>query len=177
MRATDTAVRFPDQYRPEVSSFLVRNELEMEAGPDRVWAWLVRPDLWSRFYPNARLVRHLAGPWPEIEPGSLWRWLTFGVLITSEVVEYEPRRRLAWSARGAGGLTRGHHGWVLEPRGSGTFLVTEETQRGPGVAAIKFALRPMMVRLHQRWVEGLARVAAAGPPPDPDRRRPSSPSG
>jgi len=28
-------------------------------------------------------------------------------------------------------------------------------------------LRPMMVRLHQRWLEGLAKVAAEGGPPPP----------
>jgi hypothetical protein len=30
-------------------------------------------------------------------------------------------------------------------------------------------MRPLMVRFHQRWLEGLARVAAEGPPPPPYR--------
>ena len=159
---TQTAVRFPDQHRPEVSSFIARNELQIAAPPENVWEWLVRPDLWPSFYSNAKLVRHLEGPWPRIELGSRWRWLTFGALITTELVEAEPHSHLAWSASGLG--ASGHHGWVLEERDGGTYVVTEETQRGWGIALAKPALRPMMVRYHQRWLEGLARVAAEPPP-------------
>ena len=42
---------------------------------------------------------------------------------------------------------------------------TEETQKGPGIRVAKPVLRPMMVRFHQRWLEGLSRVATEGPPP------------
>lgn len=162
MSSAETAVRFPDQALPEASAFLARNEIQIEAPPERVWAWLVRPDLWPSYYSNARFVRHLGGPWPEVELGSRWRWLTFGALITSELVEAEPHRRLAWSARGLG--AHGHHGWVLEPQDGGTHVITEETQRGWGIALVKPALRPLMVRYHQRWLDGLARVAASPPP-------------
>ena len=158
----ETAVSFPEEHRPEVSSFLARNELQVAARPENVWEWLLRPDLWSSFYSNVRLVRHLEGPWPRIGLGSRWRWLTFGALITSELVEAEPHSRLAWSASGLG--ASGHHGWVLEARDGGTQVITEETQRGWGIALVKPALRPLMVRLHQRWLEGLARVAVKPPP-------------
>ncbi len=157
------AIRWPEEHRPEVSAFLAVNELQIAAPRDSVWAWLVRPDLWSTYYGNARLVRHISGPWPEIEPASRWRWLTFGALITSEVVEHEPLERLAWSAQGLG--SRGHHAWILEERDGGTFVHTEETQRGWGISVAKPVLRPLMVRMHQRWLEGLAGKAAEGPPP------------
>ncbi len=159
---TQTAVRFPDQHRPEVSSFIARNELQIAAPRENVWEWLVRPDLWPSFYSNAKFVRHLEGPWPRVGLGSRWRWLTFGALITTELVEDEPQSHLAWSASGLG--ASGHHGWVLEERDGGTYVVTEETQRGWGIALAKPALRPLMVRYHQRWLEGLARVAAEPPP-------------
>jgi hypothetical protein len=32
---------------------------------------------------------------------------------------------------------------------------------------IKPVLRPMMVRFHQRWLEGLSKAAAEGAPPAP----------
>jgi uncharacterized protein YndB with AHSA1/START domain len=163
--SAETAVRFPPEARPEASAFAVRNELEIGAPPDRVWAWLTRPDLWSRYYPNARLVRHLDGPWPAIAPGSRWRWLSFGVLVTSELVEHEPHERLAWNARELG--ARGHHGWVLREIAGGTEVVTEETQRGWGASLAGPLMRPAMRRQHQRWLEGLGRVAAGGPPPSP----------
>jgi uncharacterized protein YndB with AHSA1/START domain len=160
-----TAISWPDEHTPEASVFHVVNELRIPAEPELVWAWLCRPDLWSSYYGNARLVKHLGGPWPEIELGSRWRWLTFGAFVTSEVVEYARGERLAWSARSPAGS--GHHGWVLRREDGGTLVHTEETQRGLGMRLIGPALRPMMVRLHQRWLEGLSRVAPQGPPPPP----------
>ncbi len=158
-------VRWPEQHRPEVSSFLAVNELQIAADPDRVWAWLTRPDLWPSYYANACMVKHLEGAWPEVKPGSRFRWLTFGVIVHSEVVEYSPFKRLAWSAKELGAA--GHHGWVLTERDGGTFVRTEETQRGAMVGLMKPVMKPLMVRFHQRWLEGLAGVAAEGPPPPP----------
>ena len=166
MSDADSAIRWPERHRPEVSSFLAVNELQIAASPERVWAWLTRPDLWPSYYSNARLVRHRGGPWPEVKLGSKFRWLTFGVIVQSEVVEYEPGLgRLAWSAKELGAA--GHHGWLLDERDGGTFVRTEETQRGPAITLAKPVMKPLMVRFHQRWLEGLARVSAEGPPPPP----------
>jgi hypothetical protein len=161
----ETLLRWPEEHRPEVSAFRAVNELQMDADPGNVWAWLRRPDLWPSYYSNSRFVRHLAGPWPDVELGSRWRWFTFGAFVTSEIVEFEPSERLAWSAKTLAGS--GHHGWVLRGEQGGTFVRTEETQKGLGMQIIKPALRPMMIRMHQRWLEGLARVAAQGSPPAP----------
>lgn len=158
-----SAIVWPAEHRPEVSRFLAVNELQIAAEPGDVFAWLRRPDLWPSFYGNARLVKHLAGPWPRVELGSRFRWASFGAFVISEIVECEPPERLAWSARELGG--RGHHAWLLSRRDGGTFVHTEETQRGWGIALAKPALRPLMVRQHQRWLEGLARVAEQGRPP------------
>ena len=56
---------------------------------------------------------------------------------------------------------------MLRRQAGGTFVHTEETQKGFGMQLIKPVLRPLMVRLHQRWLEGLSRKAAEGPPPAP----------
>jgi uncharacterized protein YndB with AHSA1/START domain len=157
-----STIRWPAEHGPEVSRFLAVNELQIAADPEDVFAWLRRPDLWPSFYGNARLVKHLDGPWPRVELGSRFRWLTFGAFITSEIVECDPPERLAWSARALG--SRGHHSWLLRPQEGGTFVHTEETQRGWGIAIVKPALRPLMVRQHQRWLEGLAEAAGQGHP-------------
>jgi hypothetical protein len=81
------------------------------------------------------------------------------------VVEYEPGQRLAWSAKSLAGS--GHHAWVLRRQAGGTFVRTEETQKGLGMQMIKPVLRPLMVRLHQRWLDGLSKVSSEGPPPAP----------
>jgi uncharacterized protein YndB with AHSA1/START domain len=157
-----STIRWPAEHRPEVSRFLAVNELQIAADPENVFAWLRRPDLWPSFYGNARLVKHLDGPWPGVELGSRFRWVTFGAFITSEIVECDPPERLAWSARALG--SRGHHSWLLRREEGGTLVHTEETQRGWGIAIAKPLLRPLMVRQHQRWLEGLAEAASQGPP-------------
>jgi hypothetical protein len=161
----ETVISWPDDHTPERSAFHAVNELQMPAEAEVVWAWISRPNLWSTYYSNAKFIKHLGGPWPKLELGSRFRWWSFGAFVTSEVVEYEPAERIAWDAKVLGG--RGYHGWLLRPQDGGTFVRTEETQKGPGIQVAKPALRPMMVRLHQRWLEGLSRVAAGGPPPAP----------
>lgn len=160
-----TIVRWPDGYRPDQALLHAVNELRIDAERERVFAWLRRPDLWPSYYGNARMVRHREGPWPEVELGSRFRWLTFGVIVTSEIVEFSPPERIAWSAKELG--ASGHHGWVLSERDGGTFVRTEETQRGWAMRLVRPAMSRLMVRYHQRWLQGLARVAAEGPPPPP----------
>jgi uncharacterized protein YndB with AHSA1/START domain len=162
----ESVISWPEEHRPEGADLHAVNELQMEAPRANVWAWLVRPDLWPRYYSNARFVRHRAGAWPEVALYSSFRWLTFGVLVNSEIVEYDPNQRLAWSAEELG--ARGHHAWVLADRDGGTFVHTEETQRGWGMKIAKPVMSRLMVKQHQKWLEGLARVAAEGPPPPPD---------
>ena len=165
MSDVETVISWPDEHTPERSAFHAVNELQMPAEREHVWAWLCRPDLWPTYYSNAKFIKHLEGPWPELQLGSRFRWWSFGAFVTSQVVGYEPPGRIAWDAKVLGG--RGYHGWVLREQEGGTFVRTEETQKGLGIQVVKPVLRPMMVRLHQRWLEGLSRVAAEGPPPAP----------
>jgi uncharacterized protein YndB with AHSA1/START domain len=162
MDASPDAIRWPEELRPEVATFHAVNELQLSADPANVWEWLRRPELWPRYYRNSGFVKHREGPWPAVELGSRWRWITFGVVVESEIVEFEPGRRLAWSAKELG--ARGHHAWILTPNEGGTFVHTEETQRGWSVAPVKPVMRRLMLRYHQRWLEGLNRVASEGPP-------------
>ncbi|MGH2924305.1 MAG: SRPBCC family protein [Solirubrobacterales bacterium] len=162
MSADRTAIRWPEGHRPEESRLHAVNELEIDAPRERTFAWLARPELWPSFYGNCRWVRHLDGDWPNVALGTRFRWLTFGVIVFSEIVEFEPPERIAWSAKELG--AKGHHGWVLEKRRGGrTFIRTEETQRGPAMRLLAPPMRRLMTRYHQRWLEGLARVAAEPP--------------
>jgi uncharacterized protein YndB with AHSA1/START domain len=167
---TSAEISWPEELRPEVAAFHAVNELQIDAAREHVWEWLRRPELWPGYYGNCRFVKHLGGAWPQAEVGTGFRWFTFGVFVISEVVECRALEgRIAWSASELG--AHGHHAWVLSDRDGGTFVRTEETQRGWGVAAVKPVLSRLMVRQHQRWLEGLARVAAQGPPPPPGAER------
>ena len=156
-------VVWPAGHEPAGAVIHERNIAECSASADAVWAWIVRPDHWRAFYPNALRVRPLEGPWPTLGMGSRFSWITFGARVTTEVTEFEPPHRIAWTGSGLGAV--GHHAWVIEPTSSGCRIVTEETQRGLAVRVLAPALRPAMRRLHQRWVEGAARIAESGRTP------------
>lgn len=150
-------IDWPAGHEPAGADLDVRNETTTTASPDAVWRWLERPDQWHRFYRNAWRPRPVAGSWPRLTRGSEFRWITFGAPVTTVVTEYAPPYALAWTGHGLGAV--GHHAWRLVPRGDGCRIVTEETQRGRAVRLLAPVLRPAMVRLHQSWVEGLARIA------------------
>ena len=90
---------------------------------------------------------------------SHFAWTTLRVRVKTQVTEYEPARRLAWSGRGPGAT--GYHRWVLTPAADGGCLVvTEEVQTGllPRLAARR--IRRSLQANHQRWLEGLVGVSS-----------------
>ena len=154
------SVRWPAGHEPLGAALHEVNTCRSSADPDAIWAWLVRPDHWREFYGNALRVRHRAGPWPELALGTRFSWITFGAPVTTEITELEAPYRLAWTGSGLGSV--GHHGWVLTPTEEGCEIRTEETQRGLAVGALAPVAAPIMRRVHQRWVEGAARIAESG---------------
>lgn len=166
-----TKARWPDAHAPEGAAIYAANHTRTTADPELVWAWLIRPDQWHRFYGNAKLIRHRSGPWPQLGLGSCFSWITFGALVTTEVTEFEPLRRLAWAGRGLGATA--YHVWLLDGDGPEWEIVTEETERGFLPTLARPWLRPAMLRQHQRWIEQLARLAESGerPPARDDNTR------
>jgi hypothetical protein len=150
-------VRWPDGARPDQSTLHAFNEIECDADPQHVWEWLVRATRWPEWYGNAKRVE-IEGGGDDLGLGVDFRWTTFGIRVHTTICEWEPPHRLAWGGKALGGT--GHHAWVIEP----SRIVTEETQRGfvPWVAS--WYIRPGLLRWHQRWLEGLVRRAADGPP-------------
>jgi uncharacterized protein YndB with AHSA1/START domain len=154
-------IDWPENYRPERAVVHVRNELEMPAPAESVWAWLVRAKLWPTWYPNSQNVM-IEGGASDLKPGSRFRWKTFGVTLNSRVEEFLPAERLAWSARSPG--VAAYHAWVIESRPSGCYVLTEESQNGL-MARLSNALRPdNMSKYHQLWLERLMAKALGGPP-------------
>jgi uncharacterized protein YndB with AHSA1/START domain len=156
-------VRWPERYHPERAPVHVRNELTSSAPPEALWAWLVRAALWPTWYPNSSGVEFIEGEGPDLAPGTVFRWRTFGVGITSRVEELVPCERIAWSARGVG--VDAYHAWLLEPGPGGCRILTEETQHGWLARAGNTLLPRRMGKYHHIWLEGLSRQAATGFPP------------
>jgi uncharacterized protein YndB with AHSA1/START domain len=154
-------IKYPEQYQPARTAVFVSNSLKMEAPPETVWAWLVRADLWSSWYPNARNMSLEKGE--SLKFGTRFRWKTFSVTVDSVVEEFVPGERIAWTAKGIG--VDAYHAWLIEKRSDGCFVLTEETQNG-WLARIGNLLMPnRMHSFHQIWLEGLQKQALSGFPP------------
>lgn len=157
-------MNLPPGHEPSDAAINQVNTARSTASPEAVWAWLARPDRWDVYYRNARRVRHLSGPWPELALGSRFSWTTFNVPVTTEVTACEPFGRLAWSAQRRG--LRAHHVWLLTPReDGGTEIYTQETQHGWVPRLFWPVILPSMRRMHQHWVDGLSEIAASGQRP------------
>ena len=137
----------------------VRNEIAIAAPPRVVWDALVRADDWPVWYPNARDVR-IAGGGRDLEAGTSFNWTTFGVAVTSTVREYAPAERIAWDGHGL--LLDVYHAWLIEPRGAGCWVLTEETQNGLAARAQALFMPKRMWRGHQLWLERLKGEAERG---------------
>ena len=165
MTSTQTpgTIDWPARYHPDRTPVHVRNEIVVEAPPERVWAWLVRATLWPTWYPNSRNVRLSAPSEHSLQLGTEFRWHTFGVGIRSRVLEFRPTERIAWAAFGLG--VDAYHAWLIERVTDGTRILTEETQYRWGARANTLFFPGRMHRFHQVWLEELGRRALAGLPP------------
>ena len=158
-------IHWPTGFEPENSPIHVRNELEMGAAPDAIWAWLIRAQLWPTWYANSANITFLTGQPPDLALGTRFRWKTFSVSIQSKVLEFVPYERLSWDAQSNG--LNAYHAWVIEKTDQGCRVVTEETERG-WLARLSSALQPKRIeQQHQIWLEGLKAKASRGLPPAP----------
>jgi uncharacterized protein YndB with AHSA1/START domain len=157
-------IRYPEKYQPDRAWVHVTNEMDMEAPCDRVWAWLVRADLWPTWYSNSIGV-HLpdSATRSGLTLGTRFNWKTFGVRLESVVEEFVPGERIAWTARSFG--VDAYHAWLLTPTANGCHVLTEETQFGWLAALSHFFMPNRMHKYHQIWLERLQDRAAAGLPP------------
>jgi uncharacterized protein YndB with AHSA1/START domain len=156
-------VQWPSHYEPSNCPVHVRNKLTMAASQERVWAWLTRATLWPTWYVNSTNVQILEGPAPDLRKGTRFRWKTFGVTLTSTVLEYIPEERIAWDAHASG--IDAYHAWVLQPSDRGCCVLTEETQHGWLAILGKLLMPKRTYRFHQLWLEGLERKASVSLPP------------
>jgi hypothetical protein len=156
------SINWPDKYHPSRTRVHVTNSLSVTVKPEHLWAWMIRAQLWHAWYPNSSNVVFHNSPGPDLEMGTRFRWKTFGVNIESEVQEFEPCRRLAWSAVGT--VVDAYHAWLFEPRPAACNIITEETQNGFLAKLGSIVMPNRMHKYHQIWLECLRDRARAGPP-------------
>ncbi|MGH3772424.1 MAG: SRPBCC family protein [Pseudonocardiaceae bacterium] len=155
--------QWPRGEQPNGARVFAHNELIIPAPPERVWDLLIDAHGWPEFYANAWSVE-LADPQQRyLQDGSVFRWVTLYVHLTSEVDTWEPPSRIGWRwwRRGA----HGYHIWLLEPHECGTRIVTEETQRGVLPGLTRPIMQPALRFAHGHWLRQLARQVNRPPLP------------
>lgn len=149
--------RWPSPYSPLSHPIQVSNSIQIAAGPEQVWGWLIEAAKWPLWYPNSQSVCFLSGCPPLLRLHTQFRWRTFGVAVQSQVLDFEPNRFIAWGAQGLG--FSACHAWELQQTPSGCRVVTEEIQCGIG-AKLQQALMPTrMWNGHQLWLQRLKEVS------------------
>lgn len=155
----ESLIRWPDKFHPDRAPIYIKNEIESNAQPQQVWAWLIRARNWPKWYPNAKRVRTGTD---QLEANAIFRWTTFGMRLKSVVEEFVPNQRIAWSAHGLG--IDVYHAWLIKKTASGSRIITEETQYGWACSLSKRVFPNRMYNQHQIWLANLSKKAEQGAP-------------
>lgn len=143
----------------------VRNEITISAPAERVWDVLTDVERWPSWYRACRWVRVET---PETAGGPLvFRWKAHPVELRSTVVMSDRPHTFAITADGLG--VHAERAFTLKPApdGSGTVVVSYETQAGPLPWLGRAYLAPRLRAVNQVMFEDLARAAGR----DVDDRR------
>jgi uncharacterized protein YndB with AHSA1/START domain len=151
----DSAVQinWPEKFRPEKCDTHVRNDIDINAPSEVVWEWLINATRWPEWYPNSSNVRILNKDNNVLTAGAKFAWTTFGDNIMSEILEYVPNERIAWGATSEG--IEVYHAWLIKKTDAGSYVLTEETQKGPKAVLLKKTYPTAMYDGHQLWLERL----------------------
>ncbi|MEM9372057.1 MAG: SRPBCC domain-containing protein [Planctomycetota bacterium] len=153
-------INWPEAYRPEDAVFFVHNEIEIDAPPESVWRSLIDAERWPSWYRGATGVRVEGGEGGHLALGSEISWRTMDQDFVSRVIEFEPPYRLSWESRK--GSIQGYHAWLIVPTGTGSRVITDESQHGFLAHMQKLFLPNKLRLLHDEWLTGLkARVEAS----------------
>jgi len=155
-------INWPRGLLPESCPVHTRNALEINAAPELLWSWLIRAADWPKFYSNCKRMRFLTGLGPNLEPDMEFSWVTFGIRVHTKVHDFVPNKLLSWHGKGLG--AEGFHVWVIEASDNGCTVITEEVQNGFVPSAGRFFLRNGLLKYHQLWLEGLAKITKEGFP-------------
>ncbi|MGY4384879.1 uncharacterized protein YndB with AHSA1/START domain [Pedobacter sp. UYP24] len=144
---------YPARFEPSNSPIFVRNEIKINATPEKVWFWLTNATTWNEWYFNASNVQITNQQNNHLLAGTMFNWRTSGISLKSAVKEFIPYQRLAWEAKGTG--VSAYHAWLLVPTENGCKVITVETQHGWFCRLGKLLMPNRMYKFHQIWLEGL----------------------
>jgi uncharacterized protein YndB with AHSA1/START domain len=132
---------------------VARKEVFIQATPGVVWKIHTDINAWSQWHPDITMT-NLEVP---LAVGSVFRWKSGGMTLTSTIQVVEPGRQIGWTGRGLG--SKAIHLWTLEPRNGGTLLVTEESLEGWLVRLLKVVTPGFLEESLDTWLQAIKREA------------------
>lgn len=142
-----------DQQAPVIT----RTDILIHAPLHTIWKIQTDVENWPTWQPNVdSMTKDTPG---RLRPGSVFRWSTEGLDITSTVKQVIPCKRLVWGGP-AQGITAVHV-WTFTPTRDGVLVHTEESWTGEPVTANQAVLQAALDTSLHNWVTNLKREAEA----------------
>ena len=130
-----------------------RDEILIHAPIETIWGIQTDVTAWPSWQPDVDGAK-ADGP---LEVGSVFRWQTAGLDITSTVREADAPHRIMWSGHAQGIVAV--HVWTLDPQEDGVLVRTEESWEGDPVNAQVEMLQRALDGSLRNWLENLKRAA------------------
>jgi len=132
---------------------ITRDEILIHAPIETVWDIQTDVAAWPSWQPDVDGAQ-ADGP---LAVGSVFRWQTAGLDITSTVEEVNGPRRIVWGGPAQGIVAV--HVWTLDPQEDGVLVRTEESWEGEPVTAQVETLQGALDGSIRNWLENLKRAA------------------
>jgi hypothetical protein len=132
---------------------ITRDEIVIAAPIETIWGIQTDVPGWPAWQPDVDSAE-ADGP---LAVGSVFRWSTAGLDITSTVTEVDAPRRIAWGGPAQGIVAV--HVWTLTEQVDGVLVHTEESWEGEPVTAQTEQLQAALDASLRAWLENLKRTA------------------
>jgi uncharacterized protein YndB with AHSA1/START domain len=137
----------------EDAPVITRDEIVVRAPIETIWEIQTNVDDWPSWQPDVDGAES-DGP---LEVGSVFRWQTAGLDITSTVKEVDAPRRIVWGGPAQGIVAV--HVWTLESQADRVLVRTAESWEGAPVEAQVETLQGALDGSLRAWLENLKRTA------------------
>ena len=132
---------------------ITRAEIAISAPIETIWEIQTDVAGWPSWQPDVDGAQ-VDGP---LAVGSVFRWQTAGLDITSTVKELEAPHRIVWGGPAQGIVAV--HVWTFEEHDDGVLVRTAESWEGDPVAAQPESLQAALDGSLRAWLENLKRAA------------------
>lgn len=137
----------------EDAAVITRDEIVIQAPIETIWDIQTNVDEWPSWQPDVDGARSEGA----LGVGSVFRWQTAGLDITSTVEEIDAPNRIVWGGPAQGIVAV--HVWTFEPRDDGVLVRTAESWEGEPVTAQVETLQGALDWSLRAWLENLKRTA------------------